>query len=264
MERRKFINRIGAGALGVAIAPYAFASEAGKKSKEQICREAWKELCPTDGGAFQYVHPQKGVPKVFLYGDSISIAYTQVVREQLKNKATVFRFYRNGGPSQSLIPGMERMSRTMFEPHLPGGWNFEWDVIHFNVGLHDLKYLKDEKLDKENGKQVSSINDYKIKLAGICDYLLAKFPNTKLIFATTTPVPEGAAGRIAGDSVRYNKAALQVLGNYPSITLNDLYNYTLPEHEKWAKKPGDVHYNNLGVTKQGKEVARIIEEKLEA
>jgi len=260
MQRRNFIKKAGLGALGLGMAPAVFAG--AKKSNAKVCRRAWEELCPTDGGAFEYVHPRKGMPNVLLYGDSISIGYTQTVRETLKNKATVFRFQRNGGSSDRLIPGLEKMQRAMFQPYLEKGWNFEWDVIHFNVGLHDLKYLKDGKLDKENGKQVSSICEYKTRLKGICDYLQAKFPNTKLIFATTTPVPEGADGRFAGDSVKYNEAALQVLKNYPSIRINDLYAFTKPNHKAWAIKPGNVHYNELGKTEQGKEVARIIAECL--
>jgi hypothetical protein len=262
MERRKFIQRIGIGAVGLGIVPYGFAGEGSISCNEKVCREAWNKLCPTKGGAFQYVHPRKGVPNVLLYGDSISIGYTITVREQLKDKATVFRFDRNGGPSQRLVPGMEEMSRTMFQPYLEGGWDFEWDAIHFNVGLHDLKYLKDGQLDKENGKQVSSICEYKTKLDGICNYLMAKFPNTKLIFATTTQVPEGADGRFAGDSVKYNKAALEVMANHPSIVINDLYAYTFPNHEAWAIKPGNVHYSELGKSEQGKEVARIIAKNL--
>lgn len=258
MQRRSFIKKASLGALGLGMAPAAFAGAGAKKSNAKICRSAWEELCPTDGGAFEYVHPQKGMPNVLLYGDSISIGYTQTVREVLKNKATVFRFQRNGGASDRLIPGLEKMQRAMFQPYLEKGWDFEWDVIHFNVGLHDLKYLKNGKLDKENGKQVSSICEYKTRLKGICDYLQAKFPNTKLIFATTTPVPEGADGRFAGDSVKYNEAALQVLKHYPKILINDLYAFTKPNHKAWAIEPGNVHYNELGKNEQGKEVARII------
>ncbi|WP_372652789.1 SGNH/GDSL hydrolase family protein [Draconibacterium sp.] len=262
MQRRKFIKKAGLGTLGMGFAPVAFAGSGNKKCNEKICRIAWEELCPTDGGAFEYVHPRKGIPNVLLYGDSISIGYTPTVREVLKNEATVFRFQRNGGSTDRLIPGLEEMERAMFQPHLKGGWDFEWDVIHFNVGLHDLKYLKGGKLDKENGKQVSSICEYKTRLKGICDYLQAKFPDTKLIFATTTPVPEGAAGRFSGDSKKYNKAALEVLNDYPSIRINDLYSFTKPNLNEWAIKPGNVHYNELGKTEQGKQVGRIIAENI--
>jgi hypothetical protein len=35
----------------------------------------------------------------------------------------------------------------MFHPYYDEGWDFEWDLIHFNVGLHNLKYIVDGKLD---------------------------------------------------------------------------------------------------------------------
>ncbi|WP_297089360.1 SGNH/GDSL hydrolase family protein [uncultured Draconibacterium sp.] len=262
MERRKFIRNAVFGVAAISFSPLSFAGSRGKKCKEEVCREAWNNLRLLTGPAFDYVHPQKGIPKVLLYGDSISIGYTPIVRNSLKGRADVFRTYRNGGASQHLIPGTEEMQKTMFQPHLKNGWDFTWDVIHFNVGLHDLKYLNNGKLDKENGKQVSSVEEYKTKLNAVCSYLQKEFPQAKLIFATTTPVPEGAAGRYAGDSVRYNKAALQVLANYPAIAINDLYAFTKPNLEAWAIKPGDVHYNDLGKTEQGKEVARIIEQNL--
>lgn len=263
MERRKFIKQIGIGTLAFGVAPVAFASTANKKCDEQICREAWGNLCEKTDGAYEYVHPKKGIANVLLYGDSISIGYTLVVRENLKGKANVFRTYRNGGATQHLIPGTETMQEAMFQPHLKNGWNFEWDLIHFNVGLHDLKYLDGNKLDKVNGKQVSSISEYKIKLDEICRYLKFEFPKAKLVFATTTPVPENAAGRFAGDSIKFNNAALEVLAKYPSIVINDLYGFTKPNLTQWAIKPGNVHYNELGKQEQGKEVARIITENLQ-
>lgn len=50
------------------------------------------------------------------------------------------------------------------------------------------------KLDKIKGKQVSSMAEYKLKLDKVCKYLIQESPKAKLIFATTTPVPEGASG----------------------------------------------------------------------
>ena len=262
MVRREFVKILSLGSVGVGIPSVVLAGKGRKKCKEQICREAWYKLRLLSGPAFDYVHPQKGIPNVLLYGDSISIGYTLTVRECLKGKANVFRTYRNGGASHHLIPGTERMQKAMFQPHLENGWKFEWDLIHFNVGLHDLKYMHKGKLDKFNGKQVSSLKEYKAKLDKACKYLMNEFPKTKLIFATTTPVPEGAAGRFAGDSVKYNAAARAVLAKYPSIIINDLYSFTKPNFEEWAIKSGDVHYNEFGKREQGKEVARIIAENL--
>lgn len=247
------------------IAPAAFA-RGNKKCEDQICKPVWEELCgnigevyKTDG--FNYVHPRKKLPNVLLYGDSVSIMYTSEVRKSLAAKATVIRLFKNGGSSHNFISNMNSMNETMFQPNLEGGWDFSWDCIHFNVGLHDLKYLKGKNLNKD-GKQVSSIKVYKENLDRICKYLKENYPKAKLIFATTTPVPENARGRYKGDSIKYNKAALEVLASYPNIVVNDLYAFTVPHHKKWAQEAGNVHYNELGFTQQGKEVAGIIADNL--
>ncbi|WP_372757777.1 SGNH/GDSL hydrolase family protein [Mariniflexile sp.] len=267
MERKKFIRIIGCGALGITLAPAVFAKGAYNKCNEALCKFTWEKLCGTIGNsyrtnAFKYVHPKKDLPNVFIYGDSISIAYSSAVRDILEGKATVIRLFKNGGSSNDFISNMDTMHKTMFQPGLAEGWDFKWDVIHFNVGLHDLKYLKGKNLDKKNGKQVSSISVYKDNLEKICSYLKINFPKARLIFATTTPVPKGEKGRFEGDSVKYNKAAMEVLGNHPDIIINDLYGYTKPNFEAWVQGPGNVHYNELGFNQQGEKVAQVIRECL--
>jgi hypothetical protein len=266
MERKKFIKLLGFGVLGAGFAPNVVAGLGNKRSDYETCKVVWEELCGNIGSvyknnAFKYVHPTKKTPNVLLYGDSISIAYTEQVRESLEGKATVIRLFKNGGSSDHFIPNMNKMNETMFQPNLEDGWKFKWDLIHFNVGLHDLKYLKGENLNK-NGKQVSSISIYKENLNKICKYLKTNNPKAKLVFATTTPVPANAKGRYEGDSIKYNKAAREVFANYPDIVINDLYSFSEPHLEEWGQKPGNVHYNKMGSTKQGKEVARIIAENL--
>ena len=113
---------------------------------------------------------------------------------------------------------MTKMHNTMRDEQLDKPWTFQWDVIHFNVGLHDLTV---KELDKENGKPVSAtpIDAYKKNFGDIVTYLQQLAPNAKLIFATTTPVPEGTFGptRIAGDAQRYNAAAFEVLRKSPTL-----------------------------------------------
>ncbi|MFB9052659.1 SGNH/GDSL hydrolase family protein [Formosa undariae] len=266
MKRKEFIKVIGLGGLGVSLIPNGFSSNFSAKTNEEICRLQWESLCGNIGevyktDAFKYVHPQKQKPNVLIYGDSISILYTSEARTQLEDKATVFRLFKNGGSSQNFIPNMDKLQEAMFQPNLKEGWDFKWDIIHFNVGLHDLKYLKGKNLNKE-GVQVASISEYKSNLNAICEYLKSHFPKAKLIFATTTPVPANAKGRFEGDSIVYNKAALDVLKNYPDIVINDLYSFTKPHSEAWAQEPGNVHYKDVGFLAQGKEVAKIIAEQL--
>lgn len=228
-------------------------------------KDAWDGLAGkkfANREVFKFVDNDPELKNVLIYGDSISIGYTQTVRESLKDKANVYRIYCNGGDSGSFIKKMTTMHKAMCDKKNEGHWSFKWDVIHFNVGLHDLKYVVGGKLDKINGKQVNSTDQYAKNLSNIITYLNKLAPKAKLIFATTTPVPECERGRIAGDAVKYNKVALNVLKDHPQIIVNDLYEFTKPNQPKWAIKPGNVHFKADGQTAQGTEVARIIEQAL--
>ncbi len=70
-----------------------------------------------------------------------------------------------------------------------------WDLIHFNWGLHDLKYVDDKgRLAKPPvGKQVSTLDEYERNLDKLVQRL--KQTGAKLIWRPTTPVPEGVSGR---------------------------------------------------------------------
>ena len=212
---------------------------------------------------FRYIEPVAALPKVFIYGDSISISYTEYVRESLKDKACVYRIHKNGQSSNEFISNVEKLKNTMFQPYLKDGWNFEWDAIHFNVGLHDLKYLHNKKLNKKDGKQVSSLETYEKNLRDIIQYLKSNYPKAKLIFATTTPVPEGEPGRVEGDELKYNEVALKVMQDYPEVIVNDLHTFSIPVLKDYAMKLGDVHYKQEGSRLQGIEVADKIADAID-
>jgi len=233
---------------------------AGSVVGSESAENAWAKLAGkfVKRPEFAFIENNPALPNVLIYGDSISIGYTQRVREKLKDKANVYRLHCNGGDSGSFIGKMTKMHTAMCDENLDAPWTFEWNVIHFNVGLHDLKYLSNRKLDKENGVQVSSPEVYKKNLRDIVAYLKKLAPNAKLIFATTTPVPEGELGRFAGDAEKYNEAALEVLRDFPEIAINDLFTFTKPNQPEWWLAPGNVHYLDAGKNAQGDEVARII------
>ena len=258
INRRNSIKRIlSIGAL--SLFPATLLSQVVDQACD-VCKKAWEGLNKFTRTRYQfrYIEPVASLPKVFIYGDSISIGYTEYVRASLKDKACVYRLHQNGDSSNEFIPNMEILQKTMFQPYLKGGWNFKWDLIHFNVGLHDLKYLANNKLNKETGVQVSSLKQYEDNLHKIIKYLQTNFPEAKLIFATTTPVPEGEPGRFKGDAVRYNEVALKVLKNYPNIIVNDLYKFSIPVWKEYGNGYGNVHYQAEGSRLQGIEVAKII------
>lgn len=98
-----------------------------------------QELEPTKTGkapvkpqnpALVQVEEVAGLPRVLLIGDSISMGYTLEVRERLKGVANVHRPPQNCGDSATGLKQLDRWLGTG-----------TWDVIHFNFGLHDLKYL---------------------------------------------------------------------------------------------------------------------------
>jgi hypothetical protein len=259
MKRERDMKRIDSFLLlGIFMAIAGFSSTF---AYAETAKDAWNSLLFerfSQRAEFAFVENNKSLPNVLLYGDSISIHYTNTVREALAEQANIYRIYLNGGDSSSFIPKMTRMQATMQNTAIANAWSFNWNVIHFNVGLHDLKYLKNRKLDKANGKQVTSIEQYENNLRNIVIYLIKIAPSAKLIFASTTPIPEGAQGRFTDDAVHYNRAALKILKEFPGVIINDLYAFTQPNHKNWWKKAGNVHYNELGRKAQGNEVAQHV------
>lgn len=223
---------------------------------EQTAKAAWTQLVgnQADRPMYAYVEPQPELPNVLIYGDSISIGYTVGVREALADRANVFRIHRNGGSSAGAITILEQLESTMRAADLQDGWDFAWDVIHLNVGLHDLKYVNDSnKLDLENGKLVATVSEYKANLRRIIAHLQKNAPEAKVIFALTTKVPPGSNGRHENGELAYNAAAMEVLKRYPEIAVNDLRTASLP----WEQL-GNVHFKPDGIAAQAEHVAQVI------
>ena len=156
------------------------------------------------------------LPEVLLIGDSISMGFTIPTRERLKGRANVHRPPDNCGPTSH---GLAQLDEWL--------GNRKWEVIHFNWGLHDLKYVDAEGrlTDPHEGGPLTSIDQYKERLGKLVGRL--KATGAKLIWATTTPVPAGANGRRMGDAAEYNAAATEIV-NEPGITVNDLHAFALP------------------------------------
>ncbi|MEX0323820.1 MAG: SGNH/GDSL hydrolase family protein [Puniceicoccaceae bacterium] len=231
---------------------FCFTSLNGASKEEK----AWAELVGRDvtKGAFAYVKNNKKLPNIFIYGDSISIGFTPTARSALDGKANVYRLHTNGGDSSSFIPKMEALKAAM-DPHC----DFKFDIIQFNVGLHDLKYLNEKRQLDLNGKQVTSLGKYAANLRKIVEWLKETYPEAKLVFCTTTAVPVDSAGRKPGDSVRYNMVARKVLSSYPEVIINDLFAFSR-DHAVH----GNVHFQkNQHHLDQGKYVAAFLYNELQ-
>ncbi len=199
--------------------------------------------------SFVEITRDPNLPDVLLIGDSISMGYTIPTRERLRGKANVHRPSRNCGPTSRGLAELEVWLGTR-----------RWDVIHFNWGLHDLKYVDDEgKLtDSGKGRHFTSVDQYKENLAKLVSRL--KTTGAKLIWATTTPVPTGANGRKKGDAAKYNAVAKEII-NQPGITINDLYAFALPRLKE-IQLPQNVHFTKEGSGRLADQVAIAILERL--
>ena len=166
-----------------------------------------------------------GLPRVLLIGDSISMGYTLDVRAKLKDHANVHHPAENCGPTER---GLARLDKWL-------GTN-RWDVIHFNFGLHDLKYLdaQGQYVAPEKGKQVAPPEVYRKNLRELA--LCLQKTGAGLVFATTTPVPPGTLGRIAGDERPYNEVAKSVMQEL-GIPVNDLGGYVETQQLKLPPRP---------------------------
>lgn len=202
--------------------------------------------------AMAKVEDVPGLPRVLLIGDSISIGYTVPVREMLKGKANVHRPLTNCGPTTRGLAGIDQW--------LGDG---KWDVIHFNWGLHDLKYLGPQGQNladpqaKDSHQQVP-IDEYEANLRK----LVARLQKTKakLIWRSTTPVPVGAKGRVVGDSVKYNAVAKKIMDEH-NIAIDDQYSFAKERLEK-IQLPKNVHFSPDGSRALAKQAVASIEKAL--
>lgn len=178
------------------------------------------------------------LPNVLLLGDSISIGYTLPLRAELSGEANVFRPATNCGPTTN---GLRSIDNWLGDR--------EWDVIHFNFGLHDLKFMgpKGENLadpaDSTSHRQVP-IEQYAVNLKRIAERL--KQTGAVVIWRETTPVPAGSKGRIAGDAVDYNQAAAKAMSEVGDIQIDPMFMYANTDPIASLQKPANVHYTAAG------------------
>ena len=197
--------------------------------------------------------PEK--PKILIIGDSISIGYTPFVKEGLLSK---FDVYHNRGNAQNTGTGMDSISKWI--------GNNDWDIIQFNWGLWDLCYRNPESKnfgnrDKVNGKITFSIEEYKSNLDSIITILKTK-TKAKLVFVTTTYVPENEEGRFHNDAIKYNEAAIEIMKKN-NIPINDIYAKSIGIHKQFGLGSDNVHYKPEGYKQLSKLIIDFIETEVE-
>jgi acyl-CoA thioesterase-1 len=216
---------------------------------------------PTPAKEFAPIVDDPKLPRVLIIGDSVSVAYTLDVRKNLAGAANVHRIAANGGSTRTALGeyGLVRWLK-------PGE---KWDVIHFNEGLHDLSYRFPDDRDKNDkgeyasptngGRPNVSVEQYEKNLRLIVARL--RQTGAKLIFASTTPVPEANAAKYVKDSeLPYNVVARKVMAE-EGVTWNDLWAAVKPRQAELQGKR-DVHFMPSGSAVLAKNVAAAIAREL--
>ncbi len=210
--------------------------------------------------------PNPALPNVLILGDSISVGYTLDVRRLLKGQANVWRPMKPNG----LAPA--NCENTAFGLVHLASWlgNTKWDVIHFNWGLHDLAYYRQEPspstgdagapFDIVHGVQAVPLPEYRQNLTRLVDRL--KRTGASLIWAAITVVPPGSGGRFSEDVAKYNQAAAQIMRAH-GVKIDDLYALTKGMPLDMHLKPNNVHYKQEGYEEIARQVATSVKASLQ-
>ncbi len=205
-------------------------------------------VVPVEGGSAEekasgqtwLTAPNDKLPNVLIIGDSISIGYTLFVKEQLKDTANVYRPY-DAKAKKPINCGDTARGLSQLDLWLG---DTSWRVIHFNFGLHDLKWL-DEKgnyVSPDKGKQVAPPELYEKNLRELVKRL--KETGAVLIWGSTTSVPDNSPGRIKGDDAIYNAVAEKVMKD--NNVLIDDFGSALGDKLGELQKPNNVHFTDEG------------------
>ena len=179
--------------------------------------------------AWDFVKDDPKLPRVLLIGDSVSRGYTQPTRKVLEGKANVHRAPANCGPTAS---GLKNLDAWLGEG--------KWDVIHFNFGIHD---------------RATPAADYVKRLEEIMGRL--EKTGAKLIWASTTPIPDNPAQKqTAASIVEKNALAAEVMKKH-GIPTDDLFTAITPHLAK-LQNPNDVHFTGEGYDFLGTQVGEAI------
>ena len=193
------------------------------------------------------------LPRVLLLGDSISMGYHATVVAGLDDEATLVRPKEN---CEGTTKGIRRIEDWLA---LEGG---DFDVVHFNFGLHDLKRVGSDgrNSDDPDDPPQADLEIYQRNLRSIAKTILAS--GATPVFCTTTPVPEGGVRphRDPADVELYNEIALETMAEL-GIRVNDLNSFAADRIGK-IQIPANVHFNRPGSAALGTHVAGDIREML--
>lgn len=185
------------------------------------------------------------LPKVLIIGDSISIGYTDGVRQRLEKEAEVQRIPGNG---QSTDFGLQHIEEWLGDE--------KWEVIHFNWGIWDTHIIA-------GGAIRNTTEVYRANLKALIEKL--KVTGARLVWASTTPPATDIGGELGlkkENTAIYNAIAKSVVDDY-HVPIDDLYSLVLPRLKTLQAEDG-VHFTPAGSEVLAEQVAESIRRALKA
>ena len=170
---------------------------------------------------------------VILIGDSICMGYRPRVQERLSGKVDILGIEGNGGDSSQILKNLDE-------------WmiNRDADLIHFNCGLHDLKFERDTKVYQQ------PLKVYEANLGKIVKRLQNE-AKSRLAWATTTPVINERHNAVKGfdrylrDVQAYNRVATAIITE-AGIPIDDLYSAVQNDDVEACLGADGVHMTERG------------------
>lgn len=193
-------------------------------------------------------------PNILIIGDSISIGYMPFVKKAFEGKAQVFH---NPGNAQHTGVGLQKIREWIGDT--------DWDVIQFNWGLWDLCYRSPESKvqgnrDKINGTITNTIDVYRANMDSIV-MILQQETNAKLVFVSTTYVPEDEEGRFYEDAMTYNDVAMEIMQKH-GVRVLDMYDKSAEIHRAHGMGSDNVHFTKEGYQKLSEDIVPILKDML--
>jgi lysophospholipase L1-like esterase/dienelactone hydrolase len=203
------------------------------------------------------VDPAPARPRVLLMGDSIRLGYAPLVAKKLDGTADVFGFPENGGDTAATLKQLDAWVKDKKPPFDKPGPPL---VVHFNCGLHDLKF------GKKAGKHQVPVEEYAANLKAIVAKLKAVTPH--VVFASTTPILDDRhAGRKADfdrfdkDVQAYNAAAAKVMADL-GVPVDDLNRIVRDGGAGELLGKDGTHYTPAGNERLADAVADVVRRQL--
>lgn len=183
--------------------------------------------------------PDTTLPRVLLIGDSITNQYHSDVDTHLDGIAAVSRLATSKSLGSPML--LKEIEMIMSE--------YEFDVVHFNNGLHGWRYSEEE---------------YAEALPEMYELIKRLAPDAKLIWATSTAIHTGEGMKEFEERtprvIERNRISKVFFQDKP-VLIDDLYEIVSLDPENYAGGDG-CHLNPQGVQKAAAQVASMIKSVL--